>query len=154
MSSTPEGRTALSRASDERNGGACRLRPAGAVKLFPSERRVEIDGRVIRLSKGEARLLHVLARSPGKAITRQELLASVWNWFVAGEPSKIWQQTRLVDGRIAGLRRKLRPNNKLIVTVRGVGYRLNCDNAATPNAAGAGSSGLHSGPRGPGERRV
>lgn len=117
-------RIVLAEASDDQAAGASNFAAGRMIEFVSAQRRVVINGRAVRLSKGEARLLAVLVILPGKVVARQQILASVWNWSVDGDPSKIWAETRLVDGQIAGLRRKLRPYHRLIVTVRGIGYKL------------------------------
>lgn len=77
---------------------------------------VRLDGDVIDLTAKEFDLLAVLAESPGRAVTRQELFSRVWD--------PVWVGTgKTLDVHIASLRRKL-GDPRLIETVRGVGYRL------------------------------
>ncbi len=77
---------------------------------------VTLDGSAIELTAKEFDLLAVLAEEPGRAVTRQELFARVWDpvWIGTG---------KTLDVHIASLRKKLgKPD--FIETVRGVGYRL------------------------------
>lgn len=74
---------------------------------------VDAEGGSITLSRGECRLLEVLAREPGRVIERQALLRSVF-------PEAI--DLGVVDTYVHYVRRKL--GRDVIVTVRGVGYRL------------------------------
>ena len=53
----------------------------------------------------------------GKAVTREVLLDDVWGLGFAGD-------TRTVDVHIRTLRQKLGPCGEMILTVRGVGYKL------------------------------
>jgi len=79
------------------------------------------DGGKAELSERERELLHYLARNPGRAISRDELLARVWGLNPAGIT------TRTIDMHIARLREKLRDdpaNPRVVLTVRGQGYRL------------------------------
>ena len=65
-------------------------------------------------------LLHCLARHAGQVLNREQLLAQVWGYDYYGD-------LRVVDAAVKRLRSKLRqaaPDRELIVTVRGVGYRL------------------------------
>jgi two-component system response regulator MtrA len=78
------------------------------------------DGRDLPLTATEFRLLVDLARRPGQVLTRDVLLARVWDYEFLGD-------SRLVDVAVQRLRAKLeddpaRPTK--ISTVRGVGYRL------------------------------
>ena len=65
------------------------------------------------LTPTEFELLVMLASSPKTVLTRERLLAEVWDWADASG-------TRTVDSHIKALRRKLGPD--LIRTVHGVGY--------------------------------
>ncbi len=77
---------------------------------------VTFDGIAVDLTAKEFDLLAVLAEEPGRAVTRQELFARVWDpvWIGTG---------KTLDVHIASLRKKL-GKPELIETVRGVGYRL------------------------------
>ena len=77
-----------------------------------------VDGEVLNLTPAEFRLLSQLAESPGRAFSREELLAAALPDSDALE--------RVVDAHLASVRRKLDAANAggLLHTVRGVGYRL------------------------------
>jgi DNA-binding response OmpR family regulator len=77
------------------------------------ERRVSRAGAQVHLTPTEFDLLVCLAREPKAVLTRERLLAEVWDWIDASG-------TRTVDSHIKALRRKLGPD--LIRTVHGVGY--------------------------------
>jgi len=82
-------------------------------------REVTRGGRNIELTAREFELLEQLARSPGRVLTRTQICERVWNYdFDPG--------TNLVDVYIQRLRRKidLEDEEKLIETIRGVGYRM------------------------------
>jgi two-component system response regulator MtrA len=73
----------------------------------------------IALSPTEFRVLTELARRPGQVFTREMLLERVWEYDFLGD-------SRLVDVCIQRLRSKIEDDPsapKLIVTVRGAGYR-------------------------------
>ena len=79
------------------------------------------DGARTPLSEKEADLLAYLAQNPGRAVTRDEILARVWRL----NPDAV--ETRTVDMHIARLREKLRDDSsdpKVILTLRGRGYQL------------------------------
>lgn len=85
------------------------------------------DGNTRLLSEKEAELLSYLAGAPGRAVTREELLRSVWGLDPRG------LSTRTVDMHVARLREKLGddPSDaKVIVTVRSKGYMLAQDRQA------------------------
>ncbi len=80
-----------------------------------SKRKVALD-----LTPKEFDLLVFLARHKGLVFSREQLLEKVWGYDYAGD-------TRTVDVHIRWLREKIEdlPNEpKLLVTVRGVGYKL------------------------------
>jgi DNA-binding response OmpR family regulator len=90
----------------------------GGVKLDPASRRVTRDGTVLGLTPREYKLLELLMRNPGRAISRDTILESVW-----GFGSEVNENTLEVFMR--QLRLKVDTQEpKLIHTVRGFGYRM------------------------------
>ena len=79
--------------------------------------RVTCRGDKIKLTNKEFSLLSVLARSPDRVITRQQLLDSVWGYSYYGD-------ARTLDVHIRRLRQKLGACGDCIETVVGVGYRF------------------------------
>jgi two-component system response regulator RegX3 len=76
----------------------------------------------VLFTRREVDILHYLAAQVGRAVPREELLAKVW-----GYSRGCGIETRTVDIHIAKLRRKIEPDPaapRVLVTVRGVGYRL------------------------------
>lgn len=105
-----------------RRARAFRDRPsilrAGPVALDLSTRRCARNGTEVPLTRREFDLLAALLAYEGRIHTRSQLLALVW-----GDATTT---TRTVDAHVASLRRKLAPDLR-IVTVRGVGYRLDAE---------------------------
>ena len=94
--------------------------PGGVADLARCEVRFD-DGERAELSEREIELLRYLACNPGRAISREEILARVWRVNPTGF------ETRTIDMHVARLREKLRddPSDpRVIVTVRGKGYML------------------------------
>jgi DNA-binding response OmpR family regulator len=91
----------------------------GELEIDVWARRVRVDGRVVPLTPTEFKLLEVLARSPGRVFTREELLARAFGPGYDG-------LDRTVDVHITNLRRKLEPGRQSVYvrTEHGVGYRL------------------------------
>jgi DNA-binding response OmpR family regulator len=92
----------------------------GDLVVEPAARRARIDGRELALSRKEFDLLAELARHAGAVVTREELMARVWdeNWFGS---------TKTLDVHLGWLRRKLGDDAatpRYLHTIRGVGYRL------------------------------
>lgn len=83
-------------------------------------RRVALDGDEVTLSRKEFDLLSALAQQAGEVVTREDLMAKVWdvNWFGS---------TKTLDVHIRALRKKLGDSAtepRFISTVRGVGFRM------------------------------
>lgn len=117
---------AVLRRSAERVDGATRLPlPEGQVDLAAEEVRFD-DGSRQTLTALETRLLRYLAAFPSRLVSRDELMAHVWQL----DPRRV--RTRSIDVAFGRLRRKLRDDRdspRTLVTVRGRGYRLDlpCD---------------------------
>ncbi len=78
------------------------------------------DGIELPLTKTEYRLLYIFMENANKVLSRDQLLELVWGYEYLGD-------SRLVDAHIRRLRLKIEdiPDEpKIIVTVRGMGYRL------------------------------
>jgi DNA-binding response OmpR family regulator len=92
----------------------------GDLELIPDEGKVLREGGEVHLTKTEFRLLCELAESPGKVLSREALLDKVWGYDYFGDG-------RLVDVHVRRLRTKVEAdpaNPRHVVTVRGLGYRL------------------------------
>ena len=92
----------------------------GGIVMNTVEHTVTADGQRITLTLKEYELLHKFMINPGRAFTREQLLAAVWCEDFMGE-------TRTVDVHIGTLRQKLGECGKCIRTVRGVGYRMEAE---------------------------
>lgn len=95
--------------------------PAGRIDLARREVLFH-DGAREGLSEREAELIRYLASNSGRAISREEILASVWRISPKGVT------TRTIDMHIARLREKLRDDPAepaILLTVRGKGYLFN-----------------------------
>ena len=88
----------------------------GPLELHLSEHRALIDGRPVDLRPKEFALLVALVARAGRVLSRAFLLQHVWAYHAD-------VTSRTVDWHVAVLRRRLGPAGRLIVTVRGVGYR-------------------------------
>ena len=107
-------RVELLRRADQAAAGPISL---GRLFIDPLARRVEAEGEPVDLTVKEYELLLVLARHPGRSFSRAYLLDRVWGDAYEGGD-------RTVDTHIVRLRRKLGQAGDLIVTVWGVGYRM------------------------------
>ena len=91
----------------------------GTLRLDPVAHAVSSGEREAALTQTEFRLLAALAAQPGAVLRRRELVRAAWP-----EGAIVYDNT--LDQYVARLRRKLRAlgAENEIVTVRGVGYRL------------------------------
>jgi DNA-binding response OmpR family regulator len=92
--------------------------PGGVVDFARCEVRF-LNGEREDLSEREIDLMRYLVNNPGRVISRDELLRSVWRL----EPRGL--STRTIDMHVARLREKLGDNStapEIILTVRGKGY--------------------------------
>lgn len=96
----------------------------GELEIDLWGRQVRLRGKPVALTATEYRLLEALARHPGRAFTRDELVARAFGPDFEG-------LDRTVDAHITNLRRKLEPDDRqrYVLTVHGLGYRL-----ASPHA--------------------
>lgn len=94
--------------------------PDHRLVLSTSRGAVSLNGEDVPLTVTEYRLLVELAQPPGRVLTRSALLASVWEHGYYGDE-------RIVDVHIRRLRTKIERDPgkpRLVVTMRGMGYRL------------------------------
>ncbi|MEZ5293750.1 MAG: response regulator transcription factor [Vicinamibacterales bacterium] len=92
----------------------------GDVVVRPVAGQVLRDGRPVKISAQELKLLTHLVRHPGVLYSRDQLLDAVWGYQATPE-------TRTVDVHVSWLRQKLEPDPhhpRHIVTVFGLGYRF------------------------------
>ncbi|MCO5295874.1 MAG: response regulator transcription factor [Fimbriimonadaceae bacterium] len=88
--------------------------------IDPRKHEVTRGGSAIALSPKEFALLHFLAQHPGQVFSREALLDRVW-----GRDAFVTERT--VDVHVRWLRTHIEPDPKtprLLLTVRGVGYKL------------------------------
>jgi DNA-binding response OmpR family regulator len=88
----------------------------GPLTLHPLARRAVLDGVDLRLPRREFSLLACLAAAPGSAHTKAELIATCW-----GTPPP---SSRTLERHASRLRSRLGRRAPMLVTVWGVGYRL------------------------------
>jgi two-component system, OmpR family, response regulator MtrA len=106
-----------------------RLRPPGGatgetlrigdIDIDVGSHEVRRDGQALSLTPLEFDLLVALARTPRQVFTREALLSQVWGYRHAAD-------TRLVNVHVQRLRAKVErdpEHPRVVVTVRGVGYR-------------------------------
>ncbi len=98
----------------------------GSLRYDPEAREVSRGGEVIRLTAREGALFELLLRRQGKVVSRSEIQARVWE-------DSFDLSTNIIDVYINSLRKKLDAGwrQKIIQTVRGVGYRVRAPESET-----------------------
>ncbi|MEJ2867560.1 response regulator transcription factor [Actinomycetospora sp. OC33-EN08] len=94
---------------------------AGPLEIDLGARSVHVDGTEVALRRKEFDLLAALARREGRVATREELLDDVWG--LAPDDHGADAGRRTLEVHVAALRSRLGVPG-VVVTVRGVGYRL------------------------------
>ena len=110
-------RRELDRSSSGREGKTIE---AGAVRIDLARHLVTIRGEPVNLTRSEFQVLRLLAERPGQVFSRLELMEELWQSEFSGD-------VRACDVHISNLRQKIEldpQDPKLVLTVRGVGYRL------------------------------
>lgn len=93
----------------------------GSLVVDMNNRQAIRDGKVIDLTVREYAILEYLARNRNVVITREQIRVNIWN--IDDDVN-----SNVIDVYIRYLRRKIDDNyeEKLIHTIRGVGYKLEC----------------------------
>lgn len=95
-----------------------RARTIGSTVVDYDAMTVSYNGKSIMLPLKEFLLLYKLCASPGRIITRQQIMDDIWGYENGAD-------THTVDVHISRLRSRLRDNGDIrISTVRGIGYKL------------------------------
>jgi DNA-binding response OmpR family regulator len=114
-------RALLRRTGDRRPPAEAPLRfDEGRLCLDPERHQAVVAGRPVELTPSEFKLLHALARSPGRVFSRFELINRVQGHDYDG-------YERTIDAHVKNLRRKIESDGgtpRYVQTVHGVGYRL------------------------------
>jgi two-component system, OmpR family, response regulator RegX3 len=93
---------------------------AGPVRMDVERHVVAVDGEQVPLPLKEFDLLEYLLRNAGRVLTRGQLIDRVWGSDYVGD-------TKTLDVHVKRLRAKVEPdpaNPKYLLTVRGLGYKL------------------------------
>lgn len=89
----------------------------GGIVVDERSHIVTVDGKRVNLSPKEYDLLLYFITNIGIALTREQILSTVWGYDFFGDD-------RTLDTHIKLLRKNLGPYANYIVTLRGVGYRF------------------------------
>jgi two-component system response regulator RegX3 len=93
---------------------------AGPVRIDLARHLVTVRGKPVNLTRSEFQVLRLLAESPGRVFSRREIMEELWQSEFSGD-------VRACDVHISNLRQKIErdpQDPELVLTVRGVGYRL------------------------------
>lgn len=88
---------------------------SGAVRLFPTQKKVAVDGKQIVLQALDYELLSYLIRNAGTVLSRDQILLKVWGYDYEGTD-------RAVDTHVKNLRKALGEYGRYIRTVIKAGY--------------------------------
>jgi DNA-binding response OmpR family regulator len=92
----------------------------GEARVDFTSMEASLAGKSVTLTAQEFKLLKFFAGSPGRVLTRDELLNEVWGY-------QNYPSTRTVDNHILRLRQKLEPdsaNPRFFLTIHGAGYKF------------------------------
>jgi two-component system response regulator RegX3 len=93
---------------------------AGGIRLDQERHEVTVRGKPVSLPLKEFELLEILMENHNRVLTRQTLIDRVWGYDYVGD-------TKTLDVHVKRLRARVeedRHQPRLIVTIRGVGYRF------------------------------
>jgi two-component system response regulator RegX3 len=93
---------------------------AGPVRIDLGRHLVTVRGEPVNLTRSEFQVLRLLAERPGQVFSRLEIMEELWQSEFRGD-------VRACDVHISNLRQKVERDPQepeLVLTVRGVGYRL------------------------------
>ncbi len=113
-------RTVLRRTASARTGTPESELQVGSLHLDRERHEVTLDGEIVTMPLKEFQVLAELMEAAGHVLTRQELINRVWGYDYIGD-------TKTLDVHIKRLRSKIEvdPGNPgLIITIRGLGYKL------------------------------
>ena len=119
----------LRRSNEEKRG---KQLSSGDLNIDLENLAVTLRGAEISLSPTEFRLLEVFVERSGKMVTRENLLACIWNSLEC--------ETRTIDVHVSRLRKKLNDGKSPALTIqtqRGRGYRLRWEPALTERPEGS-----------------
>ncbi len=114
----------LRRTGEPSTGGSSTLQ-LGPILLHTDTHEASVEGRAVRLTLTEFKLLASLIQAQGKILSRARLMAKAM-----GPGVTVTERT--IDVHMTAIRRKLGPAGSLLLTVRGVGYRATTEPSADP----------------------
>ncbi len=105
----------------ERSPEALSKLEAGDISINAASHTVTVAGKPVELTPREFDILYALAIEPNRVFSVDELLGRVWGAEFIGQPQVVYVHMRWLREKV-----EKDPNRpKRILTVRGVGYKLN-----------------------------
>ncbi len=117
-------RALLRRTRISREGKTGGILAIGSLSIDMERYEVRMAGRLLKVTRTEFALLKLLAEYPGRVFTRDELISRLW-----GEDRFVEEHN--LDVHIHSLRQQIEPESSrpvYLITVRGVGYKLQIAN--------------------------
>ena len=93
---------------------------AGGIVIDKAAHLATVDGNPMELSFKEFELLTYFLENEGRALSREKILNSVWNYDYFGD-------ARTIDTHVKKLRSKMGDKGEYIKTVWGMGYKFEVD---------------------------
>ncbi len=93
---------------------------AAGLLIDPATHTVTMESRIVELTPLEFSLLHALASAPGRVFSVDELLSQVWGAEYIGQPQVVYVHMHSLRDKLG----ENPPGRGRILTVRGVGYKL------------------------------
>jgi two-component system KDP operon response regulator KdpE len=134
----------LRRTTSGSAGGGVTLLCYPGLEIDLDQRRVQVEGEEVRLSRTEWELLVQLAGNAGRVLLHGELLSRVWG-------PEFRDEVHYLRTWVSRLRAKLEPGRaegSLITTFPGIGYRFAAPSDASVSTSTAPDAGTHD----PGDR--
>ncbi|MEZ7890176.1 MAG: response regulator transcription factor [Candidatus Wallbacteria bacterium] len=112
--------------SSKDNQGQPKILTYKNLTLDTLKHEVKADGKLINLTYTQFEILKKLMSSPGRVFSREDLYVAIWGAEAEG-------MSRTVDVHIKYLREAIKnsiPDSNYIISIRGVGYKLDEENEA------------------------
>ncbi len=100
--------------------GTSQILMYGSVSLDPQAKVVKLNSEIVNLTAKEYQILYKLMQHPERVVTREQLEESLYAW---GDEI----ESNAVEVFIYQIRKKI--GSTMIKTIRGLGYRMNLDQA-------------------------
>jgi two-component system OmpR family response regulator len=97
---------------------------AGGIEIDPATHRATVAGRDASLTLKEFRLLELFVRNPGRVLTRENIVAKLWDFEFDGFSNVVDVHVKNLRKKIESLRGEAGKEDEAIETVRGLGYRF------------------------------